>query len=120
MACKTYSVRILLLTVASVWPCSLLRAQSPPRLDDAAIEQRVSRLLGQMTLEEKIGQIVPFADRSTGPGSAHADYREQTAEGRVGSFENITGADETNSLQKLAVENSRRECRFRHCQVASF
>jgi beta-glucosidase len=76
-------------------------------LDDAAIEQRVSRLLGQMTLEEKIGQTVHFADSSTGPGSAHADYREQTAQGRVGSFENITGAAETNSLQKLAVENSR-------------
>jgi beta-glucosidase len=107
MASKMCSVRILLLTVAWVWPCSLLRAQSPPRLGDAAIEQRVSRLLGQMTLEEKIGQIVHFADSSTGPGSAHADYREQTAQGRVGSFENITGAAETNSLQKLAVENSR-------------
>jgi beta-glucosidase len=76
-------------------------------LDDAAIEQRVSQLLAQMTLEEKIGQIVHFADSSTGPGSPHADYREQVAMGRVGSVENITGAVETNSLQKLAVENSR-------------
>jgi len=76
-------------------------------LEDAAIEQRVSRLLGQMTLEEKIGQTVHFADSSTGPGSPHADYREQTAQGRVGSFENITGAAETNSLQKLAVEKTR-------------
>jgi beta-glucosidase len=101
------SVRILLLTVAFARPYGLLRAQSPPRLDDAAIEQRVSRMLGQMTLEEKIGQTVHFADSSTGPGSPHADYREQAAQGRVGSFENITGAAETNSLQKLAVENSR-------------
>ena len=107
MASKMRSVRILLLTVASAWPYGLLRAQSPPRLDDPAIEQRVSRLLGQMTLEEKIGQIVHFADSSTGPGSPHADYREQAAQGRVGSFENITGAAETNSLQKLTVENSR-------------
>ena len=107
MASKMRSVRILLLTVASAWPYGLLRAQAPPRLDDPAIEQRVSRLLGQMTLEEKIGQIVHFADSSTGPGSPHADYREQAAQGRVGSFENITGAAETNSLQKLTVENSR-------------
>jgi beta-glucosidase len=107
MASKMCSVRILLLTVAFAWPYGLLRAQSPPRLDDAAIEQRVSRMLGQMTLEEKIGQTVHFADSSTGPGSPHADYREQAAQGRVGSFENITGAAETNSLQKLAVENSR-------------
>jgi len=107
MASKICSVHILLLTVASAWPCGLLGAQYAPRLDDAAIEQRVTRLLGQMTLEEKIGQTVHFADSSTGPGAAHADYREQTAQGRVGSFENITGAAETNSLQKLAVENSR-------------
>jgi beta-glucosidase len=107
MASKTCSVRILILTVAFAWPCGLLRAQSPPPLDDAAIEQRISQLLGQMTLEEKIGQTVHFADSSTGPGSPHADYREQASQGRVGSFENITGAAETNSLQKLVVENSR-------------
>jgi beta-glucosidase len=107
MASKMCSVRIFLLTAACACSYGLLRAQSPPRLDDAAIEQRVSRLLGQMTLEEKIGQTVHFADSSTGPGSPHADYREQAAQGRVGSFENITGAAETNSLQKLAVENSR-------------
>jgi beta-glucosidase len=107
MVSKRRSVRILLLTVVSAWLYGLLKAQSPPRLDDAAIEQRVSRLLGQMTLEEKIGQIVHFADSSTGPGSPHADYREQAAQGRVGSFENITGAAETNSLQKLVIENSR-------------
>jgi beta-glucosidase len=107
MASKMHSVRILLLVVASAWPYGLLRAQAAPRLDDAAIEQRVSRFLGQMTLEEKIGQTVHFADSSTGPGSPHADYRQQAAQGRVGSFENITGAAETNSLQKLVIENSR-------------
>jgi beta-glucosidase len=107
MASKTCSVRILILTVAFAWPCGSLRAQSPPRLDDPAIEQRITQLLGQMTLEEKIGQTVHFADSSTGPGSPHADYREQASQGRVGSFENITGAAETNSLQKLVVENSR-------------
>jgi len=107
MASKLRSVRILFLAAASTWSCGLLSAQSAPQLDDAAIEQRVNRLLGQMTLEEKIGQTVHFADSSTGPGSPHADYREQAAQGRVGSFENITGAAETNSLQKLAIDNSR-------------
>ena len=97
MASKISPVGILLLTVASAWPCGVLGAQSPPRLDDPTIEQRVSQLLGQMTLEEKIGQTVHFADSSTGAGAAHADYREQAAQGHVGSFENITGAAETNS-----------------------
>jgi beta-glucosidase len=88
--------------------CPFLRAQTPtPHLEDPIIEQRVSKLLGQMTLEEKVGQTVHFADSSTGPGSPHSDYREQAAQGHVGSFENITGAAETNALQKLAIEKSR-------------
>jgi beta-glucosidase len=108
MSPKAHLVRVWLLAVASVWPFHFLGAQTPtPPLDDPAIEQRINTLLGQMTLEEKVGQLVHFADSSTGPGSPHSDYREQTALGRVGSFENITGAAETNALQKLAVEKSR-------------
>ena len=108
MASNLRSLRVLLLAITSTLPLRLPSAQAQaPRLDDPAIEQRVSQLLAQMTLEEKIAQTVHFADSSTGPGAAHADYREQTAEGRVGSFENITGAAETNSLQRLAVDKSR-------------
>src|SRR5258708_12986806 len=101
-------VRVLLLVVACSCLSSILQAQPPPpHLDDPIIEQRITHLLGQMTLEEKVAQTVHFADSSTGPGSAHSDYREQIAQGHVGSFENITGAPETNALQKLAVEKSR-------------
>jgi beta-glucosidase len=108
MVLKISLVRILLLAIILASPLSLLTAQvQAPMLDDAATEQRISQLLSQMTLEEKIAQTVHFADSSTGPGSPHADYREQTAQGHVGSFENITGAAETNALQKIAVENSR-------------
>ena len=108
MASKTRLLCVLLLAITSTWPLCFLRAQEqPPRLDDPAIEQRIDKLLGQMTLEEKVGQLVHFADSSTGPGSPHSNYREQTAMGHVGSFENITGAAETNALQKLAVEKSR-------------
>jgi beta-glucosidase len=108
MAFRQRLFRVLLLTLASTFPFSLLRAQvAPPPLDDPAIEQRITQLLAQMTLEEKIAQTVHFADSSTGPGSPHADYKEQTIQGHVGSFENITGAAETNALQKLAVEKSR-------------
>jgi beta-glucosidase len=95
-----------------VFGCALdlLRAQVPaaaPSLDDPETEQRITKLLGEMTLEEKIGQLVHFADSSTGPGAPHPDYREQVAQGSVGSLENITGAAETNALQKLAMEKSR-------------
>jgi beta-glucosidase len=108
MSPKAHLVRVWLLALASVWPFHFLGAQTPtPPLDDPAIEQQINKLLGQMTLEEKVGQLVHFADSSTGPGSPHSDYREQTAQGYVGSFENITGPAETNALQKLAVEKSR-------------
>src|SRR4029077_3718280 len=91
-------------------PVGLLRAQLPaaaPQLDSPDTEQRITKLLGDMTLEEKVGQLVHFADSSTGPGALHPDYREQIAQGNVGSLENITGAAETNALQKLAIEKSR-------------
>jgi beta-glucosidase len=109
MATKTRSLRVLLLAVATSWPFCFLGAQAlAPRVDDPAIEQRISKLLGQMTLEEKVGQIVHCAaDRSNGPGGAPPDYREQIVNGQVGSFENVTGEAETNALQKLAVEKSR-------------
>jgi beta-glucosidase len=102
-------LRVLLLAIASAWPFCVLRPQAPaPRLDDPAIEQQIDQLLGQMTLEEKVGQIVHFAaDGSNGTGIVPADYRDQIARGQVGSIENVTGAAETNALQKLALEKSR-------------
>jgi beta-glucosidase len=98
------------LVVCFACSVGLLRAQTratAPPLDDPETEQRVTKLLGQMSLAEKIGQLVHFADNSTGPGAPHADSREQIAKGNVGSLENLTGAAQTNELQKLAVERSR-------------
>jgi beta-glucosidase len=101
-------VRVLLLVAVPVWTSSLLQAQDSPLPPvDPNSEQRITKLLGQMTLEEKIGQLVHFADSSTGPGAPHPDYREQIAQGGVGSIENVTGVAETNVLQKLAIEKSR-------------
>jgi beta-glucosidase len=106
---RSFASRLCFL-VAVACPAGLLRAQVPataPPLDNPATEQRITKLLGEMTLEEKVGQLVHFADNSTGPGAPHADSREQITKGNVGSLENITGVAETNELQKLAVEKSR-------------
>jgi beta-glucosidase len=102
--------RRLCLVIAFACSLGSLRAQvsaAAPPLDDAKTEQRITKLLREMTLEEKIGQLVHFADSSTGPGAPHPDYREQVAQGNVGSLENMTGVAETNALQKLAIEKSR-------------
>ncbi|HEX7071522.1 MAG TPA: glycoside hydrolase family 3 N-terminal domain-containing protein, partial [Rhodothermales bacterium] len=78
---------------------------------DAFIED----LISQMTLEEKLGQISQYSwGAATGPMAQDANpqslpdrYRQYAREGRVGSFFNVVGAEETRELQRLAVEESR-------------
>jgi beta-glucosidase len=68
----------------------------------------VEALLKQMTLDEKIGQLVTYsAGAPTGPGTGRSDYKEMIAKGQLGSLFNLTGASETNAMQKVAVEKSR-------------
>ncbi len=72
------------------------------------VERRIAALLRRMTVEEKVGQLVQYsAGAPTGPGPGRADYRAQIAKGQIGSFLNLTGAAETNALQRIAVEHSR-------------
>jgi beta-glucosidase len=83
-------------------------AQRVGPLNDAAIEARVSALLQQMTLEEKLGQLNQFsAGAPTGPGTGRSEYGQMIAAGQIGSFLNVTGAKETNVLQRIAVTRSR-------------
>jgi beta-glucosidase len=74
-------------------------AQSP-RPTDAQVEQRVSALLAQMTLQEKIGQL---SQAGAFPGMDPAGAVRQGA----GSVLWLNDAKEFNALQKVAVEESR-------------
>lgn len=77
-------------------------------LNSAAIEARVDKLLARMTLEEKIGQLVQYsAGQPTGPGSGRTGDDDMIRKGQIGSLFNVTGADKVNSLQKIAMEQSR-------------
>ena len=76
--------------------------------NDPNTESRIEELLKQMTLEEKVGQLVHYsAGTPTGPGTGRSDYKELVAKGQLGSIFNLTGAAETNAMQKIAVEKSR-------------
>src|ERR1700751_5671377 len=69
---------------------------------------RIDTLLASMTLEEKIGQLnmVAASRVVTGPGELR-DLQEGIRSGRIGNLLNLWGVDETRSVQRLAIEESR-------------
>jgi len=75
---------------------------------DPAIDVKVESLLRQMTLEEKVGQLVQYsAGQPTGPGTGRSDYREMIARGEIGSFLNVVDSREINDYQRIAMEKAR-------------
>jgi beta-glucosidase len=77
-------------------------------LDDPGSEKKIDALLQQMTLEEKVGQLVQYsAGQPTGPGTGRTDYDSMIRKGEVGALFNITTAREVNAYQRIAVEQSR-------------
>lgn len=101
---------------------------APPtntQLTDPAIERRVDALLKQMTLAEKLGQLVQYSgdgvkgadvaaskDVPPAPGKNpiapdSPDAMQLITEGRLGSMLNVVGAETTNNYQHAAVEKSR-------------
>jgi beta-glucosidase len=103
------------------------KAPSPSnaQLADPAIERRVDDLLKQMTLAEKLGQLVQYSgdgvrganeaaarDAPPAPGKNPTapdspDAMQLIIQGRLGSMLNVVGAETTNSYQHAAVEKSR-------------
>jgi beta-glucosidase len=77
------------------------KGEKPIYLDpNQPIDRRVEDLLGRMTLEEKIGQMCQYSGITK-------EYEEMIRNGRIGSLLNVFGAEETNRVQKIAVEKSR-------------
>jgi len=73
-----------------------------------AIEKKVDALLRQMTLEEKVGQLVQYSVGSpTGPGTGRGGYSEMVAKGQVGCLYNLESLKALNQFQHDAVEKSR-------------
>lgn len=74
-----------------------------------AYEDKVKDLLGRMTVQEKLGQIQQLTwTGDTGPGGGQTEQTEAAARaGLLGSVLNIHGARSSNSLQRIAVEESR-------------
>jgi beta-glucosidase len=91
---------------AMLFLCLRVTAQSLQQQD--AIDRRIDLLLSQMTLEEKAGQLTQFSlGTPTGPGTNRSGYEEMVRKGEVGSLLNAVGAEKTNHLQHIAVDQSR-------------
>ena len=81
--------------------------------ESTTMDSKIDKLLSEMTLEEKIGQLNQYSNPylSTGTGAtvdpSHVNYDNMIRNGEVGSFLNVLGAEETLRLQKIAVEESR-------------
>jgi beta-glucosidase len=110
-------------------PASTNEARQPvfpsnAQLANADVEARVERLLAQMTLEEKIGQLVQYNDTGDAPAAVpaaqaggiaavnpeateHVNAMQLAAGGGLGSMLNTIGRERTNRYQHLAVEQSR-------------
>ena len=100
------AVFLLSLAAAMPIPGSFLMAQSAEPED--AIDRRIDALLLQMTIEEKAGQLTQFAlGTLTGPGTERSSYEEMVRKEEVGSLLNAVGAEKTNQLQHIAVDQSR-------------
>ena len=71
---------------------------------DVSIEQKVNALLAKMTLAEKLGQLQQLdGDYPTGRG--RPEHFEMARKGLLGSTLNTRGAEQTNELQRAALES---------------
>ncbi|MCF8323016.1 MAG: beta-glucosidase BglX [Flavobacterium sp.] len=91
----------------------LSTAQDKSYLDkNKPTEERITILLKQMTLEEKVGQMNQYNGfwEVTGPapkgGNAELKYKH-LHEGSVGSMLSVSGVKKVKAVQKIAVEESR-------------
>ena len=69
------------------------------------VEKRIDALLAKMTLEEKLGQLQQLDGE--GNGNFRPEHLELIRKGLLGSTLNVRGAQRTNELQRVAVEQSR-------------
>ena len=100
-----YPMRTTLLTVFAA--LLLLPAMAQPVTPQD--RRRAAELMRRMTLDEKVGQLVQQRGKGavTGPDKTQLSVEQLVREGRCGSVFNIYSFEETERLQKIAVEESR-------------
>jgi len=100
MRLRTLRFALLLFCVFSFFLFPVAHSQGP-----RDVEQRVNALLAQMTLEEKLGQLQQLDGE--GPGNFRPEHVDLVRKGLLGSTLNVRGAQRTNQLQRVAMNESR-------------
>ena len=93
---------LILLTIVCVFLAAIAPVRSQRPRD---VEQRVNALLAQMTLEEKLGQLQQLDGE--GNGNFRPEHLELIRKGLLGSTLNVRGAQRTNQVQRVAMNESR-------------
>lgn len=107
-ATVTFTVLLVCLGSPALSAAPVSAADARTGIYDPALDARVETLLDQMTLEEKVGQLVQYsAGQPTGPETGRTDYADMIAKGQIGALFNMSTARETNRYQRIAVEKSR-------------
>jgi beta-glucosidase len=86
--------------------CFLLAAIAPARSQRPRdVEREINALIAKMTLAEKLGQLQQLDGESN--GNFRPEHIDLARKGLLGSTLNVRGAQRTNELQRVAVNESR-------------
>lgn len=93
-------MRKLIILIGLFLPVSLLAQRS-------VIADKVDKLLKQMTLAEKVGQLNQYSGdwAHTGPVTMDPEKKQQIRDGKLGSMLNVVGVKHTRELQDLAMQS---------------
>ena len=104
---KMNSTRSTSLVLALCAICSLSLTSAPASHSRQApnVEARIDALIARMTLAEKLGQLQQLDGEGT--GNFRPEQIDLLRKGLLGSTLNVRGAQRTNQLQHVAVDESR-------------
>lgn len=102
---KPLSLLLCLILVAALLLATPSGSAQRPAPGSADVEQRVSALLAQMTLQEKLGQLQQLDGE--GNGNFRPEHVELVRKGLLGSTLGVRNGGRPNQIQRIAMEESR-------------
>ncbi|OQV12556.1 Periplasmic beta-glucosidase [Hypsibius exemplaris] len=99
---RTY-VAVAIVLVALGVGCQAQAGGSSPKLTEAEIENRINDLLANMTMAEKLGQLLQLDGLTT--GEYRPEHIELAQKGLLGSTLNVRGARMVNELHNATMQS---------------